>query len=392
MLQRFETINFKSFKDHLILDLNASNYAYNKSSVQDGVMSTALVYGENASGKSNIGLAIFDIINSTTNKESNKIYHSNYSCLMNDFDDVYFKYHFKFKKNTVVYEYIKSDYQTLLFEKLTINNKTVLKLYRDDAYKRKWEHSKYSQIQNIGEYKKYSKANILESQLPGTETLEKHIRNPNLSVISYIKTNANLDFRKTLNKSFRDFVYFLDHMLWFRSVESNTYLGLITGNGDLDSELSKENKVKKLQEFLNDCGIDCRLANENNKVVQIFPDNKSAYFYDIASSGTKALALLFFWTLTLNENEGKFLFIDEFDSTFHTLLAKKIINKLKESNIQVLLTSHNTNLMSNEVLRPDAYFILQDGKIKSMNNLTNKELREVHNLEKLYLANTFTHE
>lgn len=390
MLQKFETINFKSFKDHVILDFTAANYNFNKEVVKDDIVKCSMIYGENASGKSNIGLAVFDITNSITNKESDVRYHKNYSCLNNDFNDVYFKYTFKFKKNTVEYEYIKSDYQTLLYESLTINNQLVLRLHRKDAHERNWGKSDYEAFKRIGEEIKKSKVDTLETLLEGTEPLLKTVRNPNLSMISYVKNNANLDYRKKDNKSFREFVDFVDRMLWFRSVESNSYIGLITGNEGLAENFLKTKTVKKLENFLNRCGIQCELKSENNELVQVFSSGRTASFFATASSGTKSLALYFYWTLKLEEHKGQLIFIDEFDSTYHTLLAQEIIKELLDSDMQVVLTSHNTNLISNDILRPDAYFILKDSSIKAMNRLTKKELREVHNLEKLYLANTFT--
>ena len=53
------------------------------------------------------------------------------------------------------------------------------------------------------------------------------------------------------------------------------------------------------------------------------------------------------------------------------------------------MTTHSTNLMDNELLRPDCYFILKDNKIKSFPELTNNELREEHNIEKLFKSGAF---
>lgn len=390
MLQKFETINFKSFKEHLVFDLTAANYSFNKEIILHGIISKAMIYGENASGKSNIGHAIFDIINSITDKQTNKNYYNNYACLYNTFDDVYFKYTFKFNEDILTYEYIKSEPQTLLYEKLSINDSVVLKIYRKESYNRQWETSAHNPIKNIGQDQRYSNADILETTLQGTESLNTNVQNPNLSIISYIKNNANLDYQNINNSILKHFFDFVDHMLWFRNVESNSYQGLVNGRESLDERFAIGGSHKLLQKFLNECGIQCKLGVRENRIVQIFEKNKIANFFDIASSGTKSLALFFYWSLNIEEHQGKLLFIDEFDSTYHTYLAQKIITKLKNSPIQVIVTSHNTNLIDNSILRPDAYFILRNNTIHSMNKLTDKELREIHNLEKLYLANTFS--
>ena len=62
---------------------------------------------------------------------------------------------------------------------------------------------------------------------------------------------------------------------------------------------------------------------------------------------------------------------------------------LKKTNSQILLTTHNTALLTNELLRPDCYFICSKDKIVNTHNATEKELREGHNLEKLYRGGTF---
>ena len=54
------------------------------------------------------------------------------------------------------------------------------------------------------------------------------------------------------------------------------------------------------------------------------------------------------------------------------------------------MTSHNTNLMTNRLMRPDCLFILsRSGSLTSLCNATPRELREGHNLEKMYISGEF---
>ena len=57
--------------------------------------------------------------------------------------------------------------------------------------------------------------------------------------------------------------------------------------------------------------------------------------------------------------------------------------------LQIFTTTHNTDLMSNDLLRPDCYFLLKDNKIKAISDLTEKELRQAHNLQQMYKAGAF---
>lgn len=87
---------------------------------------------------------------------------------------------------------------------------------------------------------------------------------------------------------------------------------------------------------------------------------------------------------------ASFVFVDEFDAFYHFRLAYEVCRKLFELPCQVFLSSHNTYLMTNDLLRPDCNFILDHNKIKPLCHCTDKELRFGHNMEKLFRANAFS--
>lgn len=79
--------------------------------------------------------------------------------------------------------------------------------------------------------------------------------------------------------------------------------------------------------------------------------------------------------------QASFVFIDEFDAFYHFEFSESVQKRLgKISGVQIFTTTHNTDLMSNDLLRPDCYFLLKDNKIKAISDLTEKELRQAHNL------------
>ena len=85
-----------------------------------------------------------------------------------------------------------------------------------------------------------------------------------------------------------------------------------------------------------------------------------------------------------------FVFIDEFDAFYHFEISKLVVEFLRDNkNLQVILTTHNTDGMNNDLLRPDCYFILNENKISSLADATEKELRCAHNLQKMYKAGAF---
>ena len=102
------------------------------------------------------------------------------------------------------------------------------------------------------------------------------------------------------------------------------------------------------------------------------------------------IGLTFYVSILFRTPPIPLLFIDEFDCSYHFSLSEKIIEKLKKlPNTQVILTTHNTNLLSNELIRPDCGFVIDGSTIKSLNQATERELRQIHNLEKMYLAGEF---
>ena len=71
MLQKFTVKGFKNFESKIEFDLTSGNYSFNNSVVKNNILTTAVIYGDNASGKSNLGLAIMDIITHLTDNEKN---------------------------------------------------------------------------------------------------------------------------------------------------------------------------------------------------------------------------------------------------------------------------------------------------------------------------------
>ena len=74
MLKKFSVENFKGFHNKLTFDLEADNFDFNPEVIENNCISKGIIYGVNGSGKSNLGLAIFDIIIHLTERQ--KLIHS----------------------------------------------------------------------------------------------------------------------------------------------------------------------------------------------------------------------------------------------------------------------------------------------------------------------------
>ena len=97
MLCKFSVRGFKSFNDWFVFrSVDVKNYEFNPECIRDGVINKALIYGHNGVGKSNLGLAIFDIVLHTSDKFRQVQYYVNYLNAENQREMAEFSYSFKF--------------------------------------------------------------------------------------------------------------------------------------------------------------------------------------------------------------------------------------------------------------------------------------------------------
>ena len=166
MLIEFKVEGFKNFEKELVFDLSKTrNYNFNENAIKDGIVKTGLIYGINGSGKSNLGLAIFDIILHLTDKEKTINLYDYYLNLTNSNTMAKFYYKFKFGNDILEYEYQKDKPQNLVSEVLKINDILISDYnYRSNKY---------------------------ELNLEGTESLNKNLNGNNISFIKYINNNIN---------------------------------------------------------------------------------------------------------------------------------------------------------------------------------------------------------
>lgn len=368
MISKFEVKNFKNFDDWFSFNLeDTKQYTFQADSVSNGVVNKALIYGPNGVGKSNLGFAMLDI---TLHLHDRKVDTSNYRLYLpigTSEKLAEFKYHFVFGEDTVCYEYGKSDWDTLVYESLTINGEIVLKFDR--------RSDKSATI-----------------TLEGTESLNKQVGESKISLVTYVKNNSILD-ENTQNTLFNLFLKQVAGMLFFRSLKDYQSVGAELAYKTVGELVASEDKLKHLESFLHAAGIDCKLdiVDTDSKPTLVFVYNgKEVPFTQVASTGTHSLVVFYFWWQQLEINSDiSFVFIDEFDAFYHHELSRLVVESLSKLSAQVILTTHNTSIMSNDILRPDCYFLMGRNKIESLANRTPKELRSAHNIEKMYRAGAF---
>ena len=368
MLRRFKVSNFKCFKEDFSFDLaSAKAYTFNPECVKNGIVNNAIIYGYNGSGKSNLGWAIFDIIEHLTDKARWEFPYKHYINAETGDDTARFEYEFLIDEKVVKYTYSKTDYQTLVAESFSIGGKELIEFTRTGG------NTKFT------------------CHLKGTENLNKEIKDGKLSVLKYIKNNSTLDDNDD-NRTFADFFLFVEQMLFFRSLEDRTYIGLDAKTGTLEKDIIEQGKVSDFEAFLNEANVKCRLDVVDvmgEKALAFVFGEKRIRFPEIMSTGTSVLMLFYCRYLQILRGEVSFVFIDEYDAFYHHELSRLIVNKLKKTGVQFIVTTHNTSIMSNDLMRPDCYFLMNSRKILPLPKCTEKELREAHNIEKIYKAGAF---
>ena len=364
MLTSFTTKGFKNFKDEICFKLNdVKSYEFSPDAVKDGIVKTALIYGINGSGKTNLAYAIFDIITHLTDKQRNTENYTNYLNLDEGLS-ASFTYTFRFNKTDVIYTYTKKDVENILTERLDIDGETVI------SY----------------DYKNHAAV----VKLAGAETLNTDLAESNLSFVKYIARNTVLEKNRT-NQIFQSFMFFVDNMLLFSSLEKNHYQGFKTGVDKISEGIIGSGKLKDFEGFLQANGIPFNLIEKSvngQKRMYCKFKKKTVDFYSIASKGTSSLALFYYWLLQLDR--VPFVLIDEFDAFYHSDVARIVVESiLSLPHTQGIFTTHNTDIMTNDLLRPDCYFQVSDNKISSFSESTDKEIRKAHNLQKMYKAGAF---
>lgn len=380
MLKKFAVKNYKNFKDEIVIDFgNVAGYQFSTDCIEEDIISKMLIYGRNATGKTNLGKALMDI---RATMFSGARYVGNEAFLNADSeqDTAEFSYTFLVGNHEIIYKYTRLSTQELKDEELVVDG---ISIFRCDFVNNEYafDNLKYVEAETA----------VIERYLQvieGEDEIDEGIE-PSLPFFRWLISNVAL-------KSDSNLIYLANYVrrMAMITVGNEMHYRMRRFGGTFFESLENEGRLKDLEDFLNAMGIECKL------VLKKLPDGQSELyfaherlvpFYLNASSGTIALVDLY-RRLIHKVGDASLVYLDEFDAFYHYEMAENVIKffKKKYPHCQIIMTSHNTNLMTNRLMRPDCMFILsRSGTLTALSNATTRELREGHNLEKMYISGEF---
>lgn len=381
MIRLFSVKNYRNFRDTLVLDFtHTHDYQYNENCIKNGLINDVIIYGKNSVGKTNLGVALYDIVYNAILSYNPRLFRLGdaYKNADAEIDDlIKFSYSFLFDGDIIDYEYCKTDAVTVVSEKFMVNGELI---FEYDSQIRQYNFDNVAKI-NAGTINWNEFFNLLTSEV---DINDDDAGKP--TALRYIIHNTLQNEQSVISKLTRFIkgMKFTDSSL-YPSLEYSRYFALNK------KYLLEEDELGKFQQFLNEYGVECKLIllDQPDGSKEIYFDYKKPLpFTKTMSSGTAELTQ--FYLKYMCGSKPSFIYIDEFDAYYHYELSERIVKLLENVfTCQVVLTSHNTNLLSNSIMRPDCFMILDKGKLIPICEATNRELRQGHNLEKLYINGEF---
>ena len=391
MLTKIVLTNFKSFKNRTEVDFTKTNYAILPQNVHaNGVLKGNIFVGANASGKSNLLLAIKLLLDFLFKER--EINSGLFLCLFGSEPRFSLEYHFLIDQVELVYLLEVEPRASFIHEMLTCNGKNLMERMGLGAQSFITDpHGVSHDDKDVPEDSLFLRTLYFNTKFSNNSTLIKWMPG----------------FRELKKTSLIKWMDFLEH-----SVYINPFEGLMISYGkdkmNLESYL-KQDGCEKINHFFDAFGFNQRVDYSHTAtgsgyrlVAGSNDEDRYIYFrrrgieqpipFSEESCGNKNLLRMLpaFLTVSLH---GGLLLIDEFSSGFHNELEELLVKYFMRvsENGQMLFVSHSTNLLSNSILRPDqAYAVEFRGKDGSfVNRFSNQQPRAAQNIEKMYNSGVF---
>gem|GEM_PF-4821747 len=411
MLLYFKARNFLSFNEEISFSTVAGNYKIKnpksnerENELQENLipldnykvnaLSKSVIYGANASGKSNLLSAMgyarifilqnfiesnsadhlknffYDYFNRNNQSNLEKPISVTFGVLVNG---IQFEYSFSLDSNRIISE-------TLLEYKTQKPIEHFHRLFNVNTNDYEWSFSKY---------------------FSGQKDAVRNITNQFALYLTVGSVSKLPICEKVFQWFFNSFIVSID----FKNP------GAITDEFTL-TEMHKSPEVKKFvleQLKIADFNIiDIQIRFEDGKIVAssihkaVDKDNKETTvtfdYFTQESIGTRRFVGWLGTIMSIISND-RVLLIDEFGVSMHSLLTKHLLHAInwqspitgKKSNAQLIFTTHDTNLLTRELFRPDQIWIMEKDGIGNSNLYSLSQFKALKglNLESGYLQGLY---
>lgn len=408
MLINFEFENFRSFKDKTTLSMKASSQTtFNDTLIRtDGlrILPSAVIYGANASGKSNVIMALscFQDIVMCGNISSNSLYNLELYPFAHDDEYKPIGFQIEFINNNVHFKYrlgiltdkLKHGSRKIVYENLSVVNKSGSVINLFDRGESDVSISDKTQALSFMETTKSFIAGI-------EDKLNKNLDSTVLFLTSGFKSIISSEVADTVIN------FFADKLVVAENFPLNKP-SLVVGKNMPDEDFIIWNELLDTFVKAADFGpqkiyfMHKKSDDEQNDILQLYSGYKKndGTFIGIPSSlmesrGTLKMidfAILFQKVLT----EGGTLIVDEFDSALHSEIVKGIIalfgdTDLNANGAQLIFTTHNPIYLNNKIFRRDQIIFIDKDTTSyrsALYTLASFGSEEVRNDEN-YLINYF---
>jgi uncharacterized protein len=416
MLIEYTIENFRSIANKTkfsMVPARGTSKAYNliplsKNSNYKNLLKSSVIYGPNASGKSNIinALTIVKrmVINSKNNNKGDNFdneyqpfildsQHSNSPCyfeLLFINNEIEYKYSFSYnlekivteelsyfikKKEVYIYKRKENDFEPFIDHQelnslFSHTGDNVLFLSKaNNEYKKfgpifEWFNKN---LKTLGPLSKLNDKFSIRYMNKSNENKEKILKF--LQYADFDISNISGEFKK-----FDDFKNLLDHVFSHKS--SSLEISLTKGDTDNNIDRSKELEITELKSV--------RKKVDGSEIIQ--------EFLNFESSGTiQFFKISGIWLDALQDHQ-RILTIDEFEINLHPDLQKYLVEvfldpKINIKNSQLILITHNTRLLSTKLFRREQIWFTEknpDTKSTEILSLYDYEERTDKSIEKGY--------
>jgi len=423
MLKRFILENFSSYKDETILDFTAGTTEKNESHIYNinnvKLLKTAIVYGANASGKSNIVKAVDFARDIIIEGLENVFTDRKYFRLDTKYSTLPTKFEFEIEIDGEFYSY---GYNILLNKK-TIEDEWLYKISSKNAEKIFERNSKNitfgKRLTSVASIK--NRFNIYAEDIQNqkqklflSEIAEKKLSLKTISIFNEIYDY----FDKRIVTIYPDskFALNIDRDLEILKLYKQYLKSFDTGINDIDSiEEDFEFVSKKFPEKLK---IDIEKRLKIGKVIEIRFEGQSFVFkreesgikvkkiglvhssndcqevFELKEESDGTIRLLDLIPLIGLWNKDVTIVVDEFERSLHPKLTKKFLELFYATNTgktQMILTTHESTLLDLDLVRRDEIWFAEkriDGssKLYSLNQFKERYDKKI---EKAYLLGRY---